>query len=201
MTAPHFMIIGAMKCGTTTLAAQLGAQPGIFMTTPKEPNFFSDDDVYRKGPGWYAALFENASSGDILGEASTHYTKLPRYPDTVARIKAAGIQPRLVYMIRNPLSRLISHYIHAVSENWTSDPLDLAIDRLPELIDYGLYGRQITPFVEAFGVESILLTSLERLKLQPEAELARIAAHIGHAGPVQWIEDLAEQNVSAERIR
>ena len=43
MALPDFLIIGAMKCGTTTLAAQLAAQDGLFITTPKEPNFFSDD--------------------------------------------------------------------------------------------------------------------------------------------------------------
>lgn len=195
------MIIGAMKCGTTTLAAQLGAQSGIFMTTPKEPNFFSDDENYRKGLKWYASLFDSALPGDIQGEASTHYTKLPRYPQTVARIKQAGLHPRIIYMIRNPLSRLVSHYLHAVSENWTNDPLDIAIKRLPELVDYGLFGRQITPFVDAFGTENILLTSLERLKREPGAELARIGRHIGHSGPVHWVDDLAEQNVSAERVR
>ena len=43
---PDFLIVGAMKCGTSTLQAQLALQDGIFMTTPKEPNFFSDDAVF-----------------------------------------------------------------------------------------------------------------------------------------------------------
>ncbi len=60
MSLPDFLIVGAMKCGTSTLAAQLGAQPGLFMTTPKEPNFFSDDDVYARGMAWYRALFDAA---------------------------------------------------------------------------------------------------------------------------------------------
>ena len=46
---PDFILIGAMKCGTTTLAGQLAAQDGVFITTPKEPNFFSDDAVYARG--------------------------------------------------------------------------------------------------------------------------------------------------------
>ena len=49
---PEFLIIGAMKSGTTTLQVQLASQPGIFMTTPKEPNFFSDDDVFARGMAW-----------------------------------------------------------------------------------------------------------------------------------------------------
>ena len=140
MTTPHYIIIGAMKSGTSTLAAQLGAQGGIFMSDPKEPQYFSDDPVYAKGPGWYGQLFSHAKPGDLLGEASTHYTKLPTYPETVTRMKAACPELRLVYMIRNPMARLVSHYIHAWSEAELTCSLENALETVPELVDYGLYG-------------------------------------------------------------
>ena len=60
MSLPDYIIIGAMKCGTSTLAAQLGMQDGMFMTTPKEPNFFSDDPIFDNGMDWYRALFTDA---------------------------------------------------------------------------------------------------------------------------------------------
>lgn len=201
MTGPDYIIIGAMKCGTSTLAAQLGGQEGVFMTTPKEPNYFSDDDVFTLGQDWYAGLFADAAVNDIKGEASTHYTKLPTYPDTVSRMQAVVPQPRLVYMIRDPMVRLVSHYIHAWSEAETAQPLEQALSDMPNLVDYGCYGMQIAPFVQAFGAKAILLTSLERLKSDPEAELARIARHIGHVGPTAWQEEAATQNVSSERMR
>ncbi len=142
---PDFIIIGAMKCGTSTLAAQLAAQPGVFMTTPKEPNFFSDDDVFARGPDWYASLFADAAPGDLKGEASTHYTKLPDYPDCAARLHAALPQARLIYLTRDPVERLISHYIH----EWTMRSIDCdveeAIARHPELISYGRYEDQLAP--------------------------------------------------------
>ncbi len=77
---PDFIIIGAMKSATTTLHGLLASQPGVFMSTPKEPCFFSDDEVWARGVGWYASLFEAAPAGALLGESSTHYTKLPTYP-------------------------------------------------------------------------------------------------------------------------
>lgn len=201
MSLPDFIVIGAMKCGTSTLAAQLGAQPGLFMTEPKEPNYFSDDAVHALGAAWYSGLFAGAAPDDISGEASTHYTKLPDYPETVARMKAAVPRVRLVYMIRNPMARLVSHYIHAWSEGELSVPLAEALDSHPRLVDYGLFGRQVAPFVEAFGRDAILLTSLERLKAAPQEELARVAAHVGHRGPVSWQDDMEQQNVSGERVR
>ena len=201
MNTPHYIIIGAMKSGTSTLAAQLGAQGGIFMTEPKEPQYFSDDPVYAKGPDWYGQLFSHAKPGDLLGEASTHYTKLPTYPDTIARMKAACPKLRLVYMIRNPMARLVSHYIHAWSEAELTCPIEEALGTVPELVEYGLYAMQIAPFMEAYGKEAILLSSLERMKQNPEAELKRVAGHIGFEGPVAWVEDNAQENVSAERVR
>ena len=202
MSTPDFIVIGAMKCGTTTLATQLGAQKGMFITEPKEPNYFSDNHIFARGPAWYASLFEAARPGDLRGEASTHYTKLPDLPQTLPRMKAALSEVRLVYIIRNPMARLVSHYIHEWSQGILTGPLDAdMIDRYTPLVNYGRYGMQIAPYLEAYGADAVLLTSLERLKRDEDVELARIAAHIGHEGPVSWQPDLAETNVSAERIR
>ena len=87
MGLPSFIIMGAMKCATSSIQKQLSLQDGIFMSEPKEPNFFSDDSVYSKGFSWYSQLFDDARTGDILGEASTHYTKLPDKPNSVVRMK------------------------------------------------------------------------------------------------------------------
>ena len=54
---PDFIVIGAMKSATTTLHEQLARQPGFAMSRLKEPNFFSDDDMYARGWGWYSSLF------------------------------------------------------------------------------------------------------------------------------------------------
>jgi len=198
---PDFIIIGAMKCGTTTLAAQLGAQRGIFVTDPKEPCYFSDDTIFKKGPDWYDGLFAPAAPGDLKGEASTHYTKRPELPNTVERMKTALPEVRLVYMIRDPMARIVSHYIHEWSQGVLSGPLEIEIDTHWPLVHYGLYGWQIAPFVEAYGVEAILLTSLERMKADPVSELARVAIHIGLDGPVTWVDEREAENVSAERSR
>lgn len=201
MPLPDFVLIGAMKCGTSTLAAQLAAQDGLFLTTPKEPNFFSDDEVYAQGLPWYEALFTPAAPGALKGEASTHYTKLPTHPDTVARMTAVLDAPRLVYMVRDPVARAVSHFIHEWTERRMAGELDAAIKTYPELVEYGLYAKQIAPFIDAYGLEAICLTSLERLTADPQGELQRVARHIGYSAPVVWNADLGAQNVSSQRIR
>ena len=201
VSTPDYIVIGAMKCGTSTLASQLGAQKGLFMTDPKEPNYFSDDGVFAKGAGWYGDLFTGAEADDLTGEASTHYTKRPELPKTLERMTAALPEVKLVYMIRNPMARLVSHYIHEWSQGVLSVPLEAALESHTPLVDYGRYGWQVAPFIEAYGEEAVLLTSLERLKSDQHSELQRVAAHLGFEGAVAWIDDMATENVSSERVR
>lgn len=201
MAIPDFLIVGAMKCGTSTLQAQLAVQPGIFMTTPKEPNFFSDDPVFARGLGWYEALFAAAQPGDLKGEASTHYTKLPTYPDSLPRLQAALAAPRIIYLIRDPVARAVSHYIHEWTMGQMSGDIEAAFEQHPELIDYGCYARQIAPYVAAFGADRIFLSSLEVMTETPQAFLERVCAFLGYTGQPVWQQEQARVNVSAERVR
>jgi len=201
MSLPDFLIIGAMKCATSTLQAQLAVQDRVFMTTPKEPNFFSNDEIYKLGLNWYGNLFKPANNGDLRGEASTHYTKLPTYPKTVERMEKTLKAPKLVYMIRNPVDRAVSHYIHEWSEGRMGHDPEYAFDQNPELIEYGCYAKQIRPYIDAYGIENIYLTSLESVQTTPFAELERIGEFIGMENPAIWRSDLPAQNVSAKRIR
>ena len=201
MTLPDFLIIGAMKCGTSTLQAQLACQPRIFMSTPKEPNFFSDDSIYAKGAAWYRSLFKDAANGDLKGEASTHYTKLPTYPRTLWRLQQSLKAPKLIYLIRNPVERAVSHFIHEWTMGKMPADIEAAFKRHPELVDYGRYAYQIEPYLRAFGRDAIFLSTLEEMNRAPQLFLERIGAFLGHEGPLTWQEEQSQVNSSAERIR
>lgn len=198
---PDFVIIGAMKSATSSLYQQLVEQPGIFMCTPKEPNFFSDADQYAKGMAWYSGLFANAPEGSLLGEASTHYTKLPTHPKTVEMLKKHLPNARFVYVMRHPVDRLVSHYMHEWSTGVYHCGIEEAINKYPELIAYGRYAMQLEPYFEAFGHDAMLPVFFDRLVYEPQAELERICRFIGYLGQPIWIEDMKPDNVSSERIR
>jgi len=198
---PDFLVIGAMKCATTTLHAQLSRQTGFFMSHPKEPNFFSDDEIYAKGLEWYLSLFSTASPGDLKGESSTHYTKLPTYPHTVARLRSDLPRLKLIYVIRHPIERLISQYIHELIQGPVRSPIELAIDRHPCLVDYSRYGMQVEPFLEAYGAENVLIAFAERFDHSPQTELERICRFLGHDQPPRWDESLGRQNARTQRLR
>src|SRR3954447_7628759 len=63
---PDFIAIGAMKCATTTLHEQLARQGSLFMSRPKEPNFFSDDRNYARGMDWYHSCFAGCEDGHLV---------------------------------------------------------------------------------------------------------------------------------------
>ncbi|MEL7142628.1 MAG: sulfotransferase [Cyanobacteria bacterium J06643_4] len=199
--APHFIIIGAMKCATTTLHEQLSAQPGVFMSEPKEPNFFSNDEQFQRGIGWYRSLFAEAQPGDLCGESSTHYTKLPTYPDSVSRLRQHVPNVKLIYVMRHPIERLISQYMHEWSRRTVSGTLSQSLKQRPELYQYSQYSMQLRPYLEAFGAENVLPVFFERVRQFPQEELARIGEFIGCSQPAIWQSESGHQHSTSQRLR
>jgi Sulfotransferase domain len=198
---PDFIIIGAMKSATSTLYEQLLQQPGIFMPALKEPNFFSNDEQFSRGLEWYSSLFDGAATTDIIGEASTHYTKLPTYPKTIERMVEVIPSPRLIYVLRHPVERLISQYIHQWSEGEIDCGIDEALMRNSELVSYSCYAQQLAPFIETYGRQAILPVFFSDIKHRPQETLEQICQFIGYHGEVEWKFELAKSNVSAQRMR
>ncbi len=198
---PDFIIIGAMKSATSTLHTQLALQSGFFMSEPKEPNFFSDDDIYARGIEWYRQLFAAAPPGALRGESSTHYTKLPTHPHTIERLTAhLGTDLRLIYVMRDPIQRLLSHYVHAWSERDVRGSIREAISTHSPLVDYGFYAMQLEPWLERFGPERVLPIFTAKLAAHPQAELERVCRFLGSTQAPVW-QEIERQNQGAERIR
>src|SRR5262245_7209987 len=102
---PNFLVIGAMKCGTSSLYQYLRSHPQVFMPNdPDEVNFFSRRDLERWSE-WYRRLFAEAGSAVAIGERSTNYTKYPSIPDVPTRIARSIPDAKLIYLIRDPIER------------------------------------------------------------------------------------------------
>jgi hypothetical protein len=190
-----------MKSATTTLHEQLARQPGFYMSRPKEPNFFSDDAMYARGWRWYSALFRPAHEADLRGESSTHYTKMPDYPRTVDRMVRDLPRLKLIYLMRHPIDRVVSQYVHELTAGRISVGLSEAVERHPELIDYSRYALQLQPFLEAFGFDNVLTVFFPRLVHHSQSELERIGRFLAHNGPLRWDAALKPQNIGRELLR
>ena len=81
---PHFLIVGAMKSGTSTLRDHLARVDGVFIPRD-ELHFFSEDDQYARGLPWYERYFDDAGPGMVVGEKTATYSYLPRWPAPVSR--------------------------------------------------------------------------------------------------------------------
>lgn len=200
MSTPDFFIIGAMKCGTSSLHDQLAGQAGIFMSTPKEPNYFSDDDVFAQGRSWYENLFAAAPAGALKGESSTHYTKRPTHPHTIDRLADHVTDAKFIYVMRHPIDRLVSHYIHEWTQNVLTQSIDAAVREHEPLIAYSRYAWQLAPWVERFGRDRILPVFFERMTTAPQETLSRIGTFLGRPD-LTWRDDIRASNQSAERVR
>jgi hypothetical protein len=174
---PTFVVIGAMKTGTSSLASYLREHPQVFMTTPKEPGFFSMR--WDHGLPWYEALFDGAGEAVARGEASTNYTKAPSLPHVPERMARIIPDAKLVYVVRNPVNRIRSHYVHNAANKGERRKIGVAVRDNPDYLDFSRYSYQLRLFLEHYPRESILVVSSERLRTDREASLKDIFQFVG----------------------
>lgn len=165
---PNLFIIGAAKSGTTSLHHYLSEHPDVFMSDPKEPGFFARGfEGFPKDEGWYRSLFEEGATCRYRGESSTHYTKLPTYSGAAEGIAAYCDRPRLIYLMRDPIDRAISHYWHGARQNAEFRSPLRAIKEGVQYKAYGEYDRQLRPFLRRFPPETLFITTFEELVARP----------------------------------
>ena len=176
---PTFLLIGAMKAGTTSLARYMGAHPEVFMTRPKEPGFFNPSRNWERGLDWYQGLFASARPDQVRGEASTSYTMAPHVPGVPDRI--AGVVPdvKFVYLIRHPVDRIRSMYKHLVDRGEELVPIAQAVRQRPTYLDISRYGFQLDQYLAVFPRERILVVSSDDLRHRRAESLASIFAFLG----------------------
>ena len=178
-----FMILGAQKCGTTTLFHALEAHPDLVGSSPKEPHFFCSAEDWREQVEEYHKHFAQ-KDGALYFEASTTYTFLPiRKPAIWDDLFAYNPNLKFIYVVRSPLDRIVSSYMHSFQIGTTDYPIEEAIVKQRSFVDVTRYATQIRPYIETFGRDRVLLLDFDDLtgERQPST-LASIAAFLGVNG-------------------
>lgn len=177
---PSFLVIGAMKTGTTSLYEYMRGHPQIFMPATKEVNFFNPLRNWRRGIEWYEEQFRDASDDALaIGEASTSYTKFPWIRDVPERIVSVLGDVRLIYLVRDPIERVRSHYVHNLSTGKERRPIEKALERDPMYLNISRYALQIDQYLEYFPRERLLIIESRDLRTDRRATLARIFGFLG----------------------
>lgn len=196
--APSFLVIGAMKAGTTSLYHYLRAHSQVYMPALKEVDFFTEELNWQRGWSWYDRQFAGATDHHVaLGEASTSYTKFPRYKDVPEKIARFLPEVKLVYVVRDPIERIRSHYQHNVTLGHERDPIDVAVKRDPAYLDYSRYALQIDRYLEHFPRARVLVIVSEDLRDARRETVDVVLRHIG-ADPSQPIPTLDQEFYKSE---
>ena len=194
---PDFFIVGAPKCGTTSMARYLTAHPDLFVLRG-EPHFFGSDIDYnrpRLTPRQYRALCRSAGRQRI-GDRSTWYLYSERAAEEIHR---ACPDARLIAMVRDPAEMIHSLHAHHVQRGGRDDCADLAealarepqrrrgsalpaAARFPESLLYSSiprYADQLDRFIRRFGRERVHVVVFDDLRTDPAAVYHRVLAFLG----------------------
>lgn len=156
----NFIIMGAMKCGTTTLAQFLGSHPEIELSRRKETNFFQSESHFAQGLDWYESLFGKGRRYRF--EASPNYTKRHIFPGVPERMHATLPDVKLIYILRDPVERVVSHYLHGRDAGREKREFSTAI-RDEGYVLTSHYYFQLEAFLKFYSRDQILLVDSESL--------------------------------------
>jgi len=168
MSWPNFFIIGASKSGTTTLYLYLEKTKDIFMSSIKEPLFFAPS-LYKykrfaaiKNQKEYLSLFKGVKNEKVVGEASSQYLTDSESPHLIhAKIPEA----KIIMILRNPIHRTYSHYLHNIrngSEKFSfREAINLELEKKDETnvhrhyLAGSLYQNSVKKYLDLFGQKNV----------------------------------------------
>ena len=145
---PNLIVIGGLKCGTTSLHHYLNLHPrGRDVATEGAQLLRRRAQLGARAPSGTRAT--STAAAPVRGESSPHYTNLPRFEGVAERMRELlDDETRLVYMVRDPIDRLLSHYLHNVGGGYESRPLAEAVaDPESAYVARGRYATQLEPYL------------------------------------------------------
>jgi len=180
---PNTFLIGAAKCGTTTLTDTLKQHPQVYLPFAKEPRFFSDDRLfYDKGINWYSdTYFSPKQISTIRIDASTTYLYWSMKAAQHIKDTFQGQKLRFIAIFRDPVERAYSYYWHSLRYEREDLPFFDAIIKEEERIQQnwdnlfycgrqdfgyvrgGFYAKNLEPFLKRFPREDFLFLLQEDL--------------------------------------
>lgn len=172
------MLIGAMKCGTSNLAAQLKGHSNICFCKEKEPHYFSTTDDWTKHIDQYLKLYK-PTEGQICGEASTSYSFLGEYPQVAERLYSYNPDLKLIFIVRNPVDRIRSHYSHRLMQGIANTNPDVEIEKNEKAyINRSCYGHTVQEYLKFFPANQLLVLDFMEYITAPGTVTKRVCDYL-----------------------
>lgn len=175
---PNLIIIGAQKCGTSGLHYYLSLHPEVSMSDPKELNFFIEERSWSRGIEWYSRHFDPAAR--CRGEASPNYTAYPQHMGVPERMHSVVPEAKLVYLVRDPVDRIASHWVHNFAKR--REKGDLRATLLHPNTSYvsrSKYFMQLQRFLTRFPDEQVMVIDNQDLRDDRMSTLRRLFEFVG----------------------
>lgn len=193
---PNFIIVGAAKSGTTSLYHYLSEHPDVYMSEPKEVNYFSQEEITKQKLFYrdlrvsslseYKKLFEGTESVKAIGEGSVSYLF---YPETPKKIYDLLPNVKIIILLRNPIERGFSHYLM----DYRLGLVDLSYDEIvrkeskhallnlyfQQYVELGLYYEQVKRYQDLFGKEQVKIYLMDDLKKDTRAVIDDLYSFLG----------------------
>jgi hypothetical protein len=181
---PNVIIIGAAKSGTTSLHGYLNAHPEVHMAVPngsrvKELRYFWRDD-WQERRDWYESHFE--TDLPVRGEATPAYSAYAYHPGVPARMHALVPEAKLIYMVRDPIERIVSHWVQR-REDSDATPFEryVAQHERPEnaIVCPSRYWTQIEQYLPYYDPSQILIIDQHDLRTRRRETLREVFEFVG----------------------
>lgn len=195
-----------MRAGTTSLHAYLGQHPEIHMSPVKEPHFFAraEDGTYGHrvaDRGSYERLFESPLA--VRGESSPTYSLYPKHREVPKRIAELVPEAKFLYLVRDPIDRVVSHYLHNVATGSMRSDFATAVGDLSDpnnpYVYPSLYAMQLEQYLRYFALDAVLVVDQAELACNRTASLRKIFEFLGVERDFESDAFREEQSAAATR--
>ncbi len=182
---PNFFIVGAPRAGTTSLYDYLNRTEGVYMSTRKEPHYFTtfgESFLYPppiRDKKKYLELFSNVKDEKVIGEGSTSYLRDPKVPKLIHKVSPNA---KIIIILRHPVERAYSNYLLRVSSGKTysfSEATKKSIDSDYDQYDgtvvhAGWYYKQVKGYQDVFGVDKVKILIFEEFIREPKKAIKEV---------------------------
>ena len=171
---PGFIVVGAMRAGTTTLYHLLAGHPDIGMSRTKETDFFIPKMNYPLGLDWYRSQFDPGFP--MHGEVSPNYAMCHLWQGVPERIHETLPRVKLIFIARDPVDRFVSHYLHGWHMGYARIPPEalLGSENGHNMLKASQYATQIEAYLQHFPSAQILILDFDELRTDPQATMDRV---------------------------
>ena len=175
---PNTIVIGAQKCGTSTLHYYLGFHPEVSASQPKELNFFIAEKNWERGVDWYKGHFDAAKP--VRLESSPNYTTWPHHEGIPERMAELVPEAKLIFVVRDPVARIEAHWVHNYAKRRErGSVIETITHPNTTYVLRSRYFMQLERFLEHYDRSQILVFQQSDLRDRRAETLRRVFEFVG----------------------